>query len=266
MNAIILAAGKGERLRPLTNDKPKCLVELFGKSLLEWQIETFQNSGITDITVVSGYKSDLINFPETNILKNEKYNTTNMVETLFCAKDKLLTSTVVSYGDIIFEPNVLKKIVESKENFSSVIDKKWLNYWKIRFDNPLDDAESLEINHDGFLTSIGQKVSKIDEIQGQYIGLMKFQNEGITFLKSFYDEAKKKSKSGINILNPKVKFENSYMTDLLNSLIIAGCKLKAIEIENGWLELDSIQDYKIYEEMYSNNTIQKIFSVPKSVN
>ena len=138
LNTIILAAGKGERLRPLTNDKPKCLVELFGKSLLEWQIETFQNSGITDITVVSGYKSDLINFPETNILKNEKYNTTNMVETLFCAKDKLLTSTVVSYGDIIFEPNVLKKIVESKENFSSVIDKKWLNYWKIRFDNPLD--------------------------------------------------------------------------------------------------------------------------------
>ena len=96
MNAIILAAGKGERLRPLTNDKPKCLVELFGKSLLEWQIETFQNSGITDITVVSGYKSDLINFPETTILKNEKYNSTNMAETLFCAKDKLLTSTVVS--------------------------------------------------------------------------------------------------------------------------------------------------------------------------
>ena len=116
------------------------------------------------------------------------------------------------------------------------------------------------------IIELGKTPNSYHEIQGQYIGLTKFQNEGITFLKSFYDEAKKKSKSGINILNPKVKFENSYMTDLLNSLIIAGCKLKAIEIENGWLELDSIQDYKIYEEMYSNNTIQKIFSVPKSVN
>ena len=83
MNAIILAAGKGERLQPLTNDKPKCLVELFGKSLLEWQIKAFQSSGITDITIVSGYKSDLINFPEITILKNEKYESTNMIETLF---------------------------------------------------------------------------------------------------------------------------------------------------------------------------------------
>ena len=71
MNAIILAAGKGERLQPLTNDKPKCLVELFGKSLLEWQIEAFQSSGITDITIVSGYKSDLINFKfKYNLKKN----------------------------------------------------------------------------------------------------------------------------------------------------------------------------------------------------
>ena len=74
MNAIILAAGKGERLQPLTNNKPKCLVELFEKSLLEWQIKIFQNSGITDITIVSGYKSDLINFPKITILKNEKYD------------------------------------------------------------------------------------------------------------------------------------------------------------------------------------------------
>ena len=91
MNAIILAAGKGERLQPLTNDKPKCLIELFGKSLLEWQIEAFQRSGITDITIVSGYKSDLINFPKTTILKNEKYDSTNMVETMFSAKHKQKT-------------------------------------------------------------------------------------------------------------------------------------------------------------------------------
>jgi len=69
LNAIILAAGKGERLRPLTDNRPKCLVKLFGKSILEWQIESFQNLGITDITVVTGYLSDLINFPSVKIIK-----------------------------------------------------------------------------------------------------------------------------------------------------------------------------------------------------
>ena len=261
MNAIILAAGKGERLHPLTENKPKCLVELFGKSLLQWQINAFHEFGIDDITVVSGYKSEEIHSPYVTILKNEKFDSTNMVESLFCAEDKLSTSTIVSYGDIIFESKVLKKIIESKDDFSVVIDKNWLDYWKIRFENPLNDAESLKINDDGFITNIGQKVTEINEIQGQYIGLMKFQNEGIKYLKSFYTNAKEQSRVGVNTLNPKVKFENSYMTDLLNALIDSGCKLRAVEVRNGWLELDSISDYKIYEKMFSDNTLEKIFSV-----
>ena len=158
LNAIILAAGKGKRLSPLTNDKPKCLVELFGKPFLEWQIETFQNSGITDITIVSGYKSDLINFPETTILKNEKYDSTNMVETLFYAKEKMLDSTIVSYGDIIFEKNVLESLIDSPDDISVIIDKQWKELWRKRFQDPLSDAESLVIE-DGRIVEIGQKVN-----------------------------------------------------------------------------------------------------------
>jgi L-glutamine-phosphate cytidylyltransferase len=261
LNAIILAAGKGERLRPLTENKPKCLVKLFGKSLLEWQIETFHKLGIDDITIVTGYKSNLINFPKIINLENKKYDSTNMVETLFCAEDKLKNSTIISYGDIIFESKILSKLIKSKENFSIVVDKNWLDYWKLRFKKPLDDAESLQIDSKNFITNIGQKVKNITEIQAQYIGLMKFQNEGIPFLKSFYRQAKEKSLSGTNPLNTNITFENSYMTDLLNSLINAGCNLKAIEIQNGWLELDSIDDYKLYEQMDANNNLKPFFSI-----
>ena len=72
MNAIVLAAGKGERLHPLTEKKPKCLIELFGKSLLQWQIDTFQAFGINDITVISGYKSEQIQTLNIDTVKNEK--------------------------------------------------------------------------------------------------------------------------------------------------------------------------------------------------
>jgi L-glutamine-phosphate cytidylyltransferase len=263
LNAIILAAGKGERLRPLTNDKPKCLVELFGKSLLEWQINSFQSFGITDITVVTGYMSNKIDFPSVNIIKNENFDSTNMVETLFCAEEKFTDSTIISYGDIIFESSILKKLISSQHDFSIIIDKNWLNYWKLRFENPLDDAESLELNSDGYLTSIGQKIFDITKIQGQYIGLMKFQNSGISNLQKFYHDAKNKAKSGKNPLNDKVDFKKSYMTDLLNSMILENFNLKAIEIQNGWLELDSINDLKIYEKMDQKKTLKNIFNSTK---
>ena len=254
MNAIILAAGKGERLQPLTNDKPKCLVELFGKSLLEWQIEAFQSSGITDITIVSGYKSDLINFPEITILKNEKYESTNMVETLFSAKEKMLDSTIVSYGDIIFEKNVLESLINSPNDISVIVDKQWKRLWEKRFQDPLSDAESLVIE-DGYIVEIGQKVNSYEKICGQYIGLMKFQGSGIDLIKRHYEEAKNQANTGTNPLNASLPFEKSYLTDFLYSLIRGGATIKAVPVNNGWLEIDTLSDLDLYEFLYKKGEL-----------
>jgi choline kinase len=254
LNAIILAAGKGERLQPLTNDKPKCLVELFGKSLLEWQIEAFQSSGITDITIVSGYKSDLINFPEITILKNEKYESTNMVETLFSAKEKMLDSTIVSYGDIIFEKNVLESLINSPNDISVIVDKQWKRLWGKRFQDPLSDAESLIIE-DGCIVEIGQKVNSYEKICGQYIGLMKFQGSGIDLIKRHYEEAKNQANTGTNPLNASLPFEKSYLTDFLYSLIRGGATIKAVPVNNGWLEIDTLSDLDLYEFLYKKGEL-----------
>ena len=254
MNAIILAAGKGERLQPLTNDKPKCLVELFGKSLLEWQIKAFQSSGITDITIVSGYKSDLINFPEITILKNEKYESTNMVETLFSAKEKMLDSTIVSYGDIIFEKNVLESLINSPNDISVIVDKQWKRLWGKRFQDPLSDAESLIIE-DGCIVEIGQKVNSYEKICGQYIGLMKFQGSGIDLIKRHYEEAKNQANTGTNPLNASLPFEKSYLTDFLYSLIRGGATIKAVPVNNGWLEIDTLSDLDLYEFLYKKGEL-----------
>ena len=86
MKSIILAAGEGKRLRPLTNNTPKCMVEIFGKSLLERQIEIMKSCGINDIVVVTGYKSNMINIPGIIFEKNVNYKNTNMIETYFVLK------------------------------------------------------------------------------------------------------------------------------------------------------------------------------------
>ena len=260
MNAIILAAGEGKRLHPLTLTKPKCMIELFGKTLLDRQLSVFEKCGIENICVVTGYKSELINYENIDYVKNYDFMNTNMVESLFSAIDKFTESMIVSYGDIIFEQKVLKKLIDSKHDFSIIVDKKWEKYWKIRSNNPVNDLESLKLDDKQNIMSIGKKINSLNEIQGQYIGLMKFQNNAIDKIKSFF--AKSKSifqNTHINPLNSKLSFENSYMTDFLQGLIDDGQKLKAISIENGWLELDTIDDYNLYIKKNSKNELLEFY-------
>ncbi|MCV0400930.1 MAG: phosphocholine cytidylyltransferase family protein [Nitrosopumilus sp.] len=262
MKAIILAAGEGKRLRPLTNDKPKCMVKVLGKSLLEWQLITFRKCKIDDISVVRGYKKDEIKFPEIKYYFNEKFESTNMIETLFCAENEFNEPIIISYGDIIYEKKVLEKLMDDPNEFAIIIDKNWENYWKMRFENPLDDAESLKINDEGNIIEIGQKTNNIKDIQGQYIGLIKVQGKGLEIIKSFYKKSKNESiKTGKNPLNEKLSFENSFMTDFLQGLIKEQQKLKPIYIKNGWLEVDSIKDYKLYEKMTKEKTISKLIQM-----
>ena len=261
LKAIILAAGEGKRLRPLTSNKPKCMIELFGKSIIQWQIDVFKHFGIHDISIVTGYHNKVINLPNISYFQNKKYSTTNMIETLFCAKTKLNDNVIISYGDIIFEKRVLSKLIASNEPISVVIDKDWKKYWTMRFKNPLEDAESLLLDENDFITDIGQSVKNYDKIEGQYIGLMKFQNNGIDLLKNFYEKCKNQSKLGVNPINSKLVFEKSYMTDLLRGMITSGNKIKSVPIHNGWLELDSVNDFQLYQKKFKENTINNFFSI-----
>ena len=217
---IILAAGEGKRLHPLTLDKPKCLVEIFGKKILEWQLDVFKHFNIDDVSIVTGYLAEKINLQSLTYFKNPHYNTTNMIETLFCARDKMEGSVIVVYGDIIFEKDVLKKLLESKDDYSVIVDKNWEDLWKIRFNDPLDDAESLMVNEKNYLTSIGQKTSDLKEIQGQYIGLIKVSKEYAPKFFNLYE--KLKGKPG---LYDGKDYNNMYMTTFIQLIIDSRIRL-----------------------------------------
>ena len=96
IKGIILAAGEGKRLKHLTKNCPKCMVRLFGKSLLQYQIETFRKCGIKDITVIKGHKGEMINFSGIKYYDNKDYKSTNMVETLFCAEDYSILLAIIN--------------------------------------------------------------------------------------------------------------------------------------------------------------------------
>ncbi len=238
------------------------MVKLFGKSILETQISIFKKYDIDEICVIVGYKKEKINFKDVKYYFNEKYDSTNMVETLFCAEEEFNDAIIISYGDIIYEKKIIKKLIQNNENFSVIIDRDWQKLWKIRFENPLDDAESLQIDNEGNISDIGQKTNSIKEIKGQFIGLIKIQGEGLEIFKTFYKKCKEKANiEGINPLNPNVPFEKSYMTDFLQGLIKDKQKITPVFVNNGWLELDSVNDYKIYNELFNTKKILEFINL-----
>ena len=236
LKVIILAAGEGTRLRPYTLDRPKCMVEIEGVSLIDRQLEVLQSEGIDDIVIIGGYKSEMLKRDDIKLKVNARYFETNMVWTLFSAEEELEGDVIVSYGDIVYSKNILKALINSKADIAVTIDKKWEGYWRERNENPLDDAETLKLRKDGTISEIGQKPSSLEEIEGQYMGLMKFSSEGVRQIKSAFHSALESGK----LLGKEV--ENSYMTDLLQFIVSNGGKVTSVQIDEDWVEVDTVED------------------------
>jgi len=182
-----------------------------------------------------------------------------MVYSLFCAKSDMdeTEDLIVSYGDIIFEPKLLEKLINSKADISVIIDKAWINLWNKRMDNPLEDAETLKLSKNNHIIEIGKKTDNYKDIQGQYIGLFKIAGNKIEAIKKEWEMMDK------NQIYDGQKLQYIYMTSFLQHLISKGWNIKAVITENGWLEVDTEKDLKIYEAMEKENTLKQLYEIPK---
>ena len=257
--AIVLAAGQGTRLRPITDDKPKCLVPLLGKPLLQLQAETLRGCGIDNILVVGGYRADAIENEGFEVVLNPKFESTNMVSSLFSAREALQDGQdiVIAYGDIVYQKQNLYALLNCKSEIALMIDRQWLELWSLRLDDPLSDAETLVVNDTGHVVELGKKPLNYDRINGQYTGLIKVRSDRVSALVSFYDDLDRTA-----LYDGKI-FDNMYMTSFLQALIDAGWPVEAAFVENGWLEVDSVEDLTTYQEMAKDGSLQNFFDPSK---
>jgi L-glutamine-phosphate cytidylyltransferase len=242
--AIILAAGQGTRLRPFTDTVPKCMVEAAGRPLLEWHLDTLEAVGIREITLVAGYKQEKITDTRVSKIVNERYATTNMIESLFTAESVLNGNVIIAYGDIVYSKEVLSQLMSDHRDIVVACDDGWESYWSDRFEDPLSDAETFVKGPDGRVASLGKKTTNISQVQGQYIGLIKLNNAGCARLKALYHEAKNDPEQQKNAWDSGRTLELAYMTDLLNYLASMG-ELYYSSINRGWVEVDDHVDLEI---------------------
>ena len=236
MKVILLVAGEGKRLRPYTLDRPKCMVEINGTSLIDRQLAVLQLEGLYNIVMIGGYKASMLKRDGVKLKINSRYYETNMVWTLFSAEEELEGDVVISYGDIVYSREILQTLLKSTADIVVTIDKEWESYWRARNLDPLDDAETLKLREDGTISEIGQKPKSLNDIEGQYMGLMKFSAKGLKQIKSIFYAAVESGK----LLGKDV--ENSYMTDLLQAVINSGQLITAVPVYSGWVEVDTVDD------------------------
>lgn len=237
MKYIILAAGKGTRMEKYTKSKPKVLLTLNGMSLLERHVHNARYNGIYDITVIKGYKSDMIRQTLLKYYTNQLYKDTNMVESLMIARSEFDDDVILAYGDIMYNKDILSGLIGAKGDFVVTVDKDWRKYWKMRHGTTEFDIESLKITN-GNIVDIGKEERNSDHIDARFVGLMKFTKKGLRVISDLYDH------------NPGF-WKKAYTTDLLQELILLGHSVAPYEIDNGWLEFDNETDYEKAQEWFS---------------
>ena len=251
--AIILAAGEGTRLRPYTLDRPKCLVPLAGRPLLDWQIDSLAAAGIDDITVVTGYRAHDIEALGHRTAHNERFDATNMVASLMCAKDRLdgADDVLIAYGDLVYEPRIVEAIASNEAPLAITVDRRWQQLWEIRMEDPLADAETLRLDDRGNVTELGRKPRSLEDIEGQYMGLIRVAAKFAQTFVGTYEN-----------LDPVGPYEgkdrdNMYMTSFLQHLIDEVTPVRAVVIEGGWLEVDTTEDLDTYEALRSRGDLDR---------
>lgn len=251
IRVIILAAGKGTRLRPITNSVPKCMVKVKDRALLEWQLDVIEASGITDIIAVTGYKEDKIEDSRIVKVSNKRYAITNMIYSLFCAEEYLEGDLIVAYGDIVYSKKTLQSLINNPKDIVIACDEKWDSYWSERFQDPLTDAETFKKGAENKVESLGGKPKDKSDIEGQYIGLIKFSAKGIAKIKKEYHSCRCDETCFSNAWNSGRNLENSYMTDLLNYMA-SNSEVYYQSIERGWIEVDDHSDLEIAKRYISS--------------
>ena len=222
-------------MKRLTEGRPKCLVELAGSSLLDLQIAALRGAGISEVAIVAGYRSDQLAGRNLTLFENPRWALTSMVVSLRAAAAWLsATPCLVSYGDIFYPVETVRRLVAAEGEILISYDPDWLALWRARFEDPLSDAETFRLKGSTVI-EIGRKARALDEVEGQYMGLLKFTPAGWRTIEKYLVSL---DESVIDKLD---------MTGLLSRLIGSGVPVGAVPTSRGWGEVDSESDLAYYE-------------------
>ena len=246
MKAIILAAGKGKRLKPLTNRIPKCMITICDKPMLKWQVELLKKCNINDITVVTGSLDKKIKISDVSYVKNKFYRSTEQNYSLFCARKKLTGSVVISFADIIFDKKILKKLINFKGDCGIVVRKDWKKAYRNRSLHPISEADNVLLKR-GKIIKIRKNIINYDKDKKvvEFLGMIKFSRKGTSM---FLEKLQCLNKYHKGKFHTADSFKKAYLIDMIQELIDSGMRVTPVFVNGKWFEVDTLEDIRNVEK------------------
>jgi len=237
--AIVLAAGRGRGLETQTADRPKIMLNIAGKPLLRWLIDGFKKQQVNQITVVGGYRADAIDTAGIQLLLNERHAHTGELASLVCATGALEVDTVIAYGDLLFRSYVLRALVESKGEFSVVVDSSGSGadnrtVRDFAFCSRADDRGlfGTPVRLERMVAGKEAAAAAVAEAaHGRWIGLLNVSRAGVPRLKRVLAQ-----------LQARADFDSLDMPALLNALVADGAAIDVQYVHGHWRGVNDLED------------------------
>ena len=248
MKAIVLAAGEGSRMGKLTQNTPKPLVKVNGKSIIERQLLILKQNEILDVIIITGPHNKKFDFEKVRYIHDENFREHDQLGSLMSAKKEIDGDIIILYADIIFEDMILAKILESKSDISIAVDMDWERTYVSRTDNSFAEADKVRFEK-GSVSRIFKTMTEEDkkfEI-GEFIGLMKLSKNGSKQLVDCYEKIQNIHKGKFH---DALSLEKAKLVDLLQELIENKIKIDAIPITGKWCEIDTEEDLEIAKKKF----------------
>lgn len=239
--AIILSAGQGSRLLPLTEKMPKCLIDLGGRSMLEWQLRALDQMGVAEAVVVTGFYPDLVEAElkrlaltqlRVRTLYNPFYKLADNLASCWMARAELSGPCMILNGDTLFEPEIAGRLLAAPSAPITVtIDRK-----------AAYDSDDMKVETDGDrLCAIGKALSA-DRVNGESIGFLRFEAEGAALFVAELERTMRTPEG-----------PGLWYLSAINRLANAGADVRVVSIEGlSWGELDFPADLVQVRELASS--------------
>lgn len=247
--AILIAAGRGRRLGPHTEEIPKCMVQVGARPILGWVWQAFERAGIEELVVIRGYRGDTLEpfvrglVPRVHFVDNTEWPTNNILLSLMTARRFLDEPCLLSYSDIIFTPSVVQAAMESTADIGLVIDREFRTIYEGRTEHPLEEGEVSDLMPDGSVARVGKRALPPEDAVGEYIGLTRLGPRGAQIAARTLDRlAHDFEGRDAQPFQRAASYRQAYLTDLWQHLIDSGIRIDPILIAGQWREIDTGQD------------------------
>ncbi len=252
MRAIVIGAGRGSRLRHLTDEIPKTLVPVLGRPMLDAILEALAAGGFSrsDVTFICGYKKEVVQarYPELEYVENAEWERNNILVSLLCARDRMKDGFVSTYADIVYRPQVVADLARAEGDLVLAVDTDWRRRYVGRSQHPDTDAEKL-IARGGKVIRISRKIDP-EEATGEFIGVMKATPAGAARFIEAYDAARAACGDDEPFREGRT-FRKAYLLDLLAHMVDGGADVRTVDTHGGYMEIDTLEDESLATTWWS---------------